>query len=122
MLIKHFTFENALMQEHFNENYMESEKFPSAIFKGKLISDNAIDVSQDGSYEVLLNGQLTIRGISTPLEAPATITVSGDQVTASTVFIARPAEYDIKIPAVVIKNIAEEIKVSTSLTFTTAKK
>ncbi len=122
MLIKHFTFENALMQEHFNENYMESEKFPAAIFKGKLVSDNAIDLSQDGSYEVTLDGQLTIRGISTPLEAPATITVSGDQVSATTVFIARPAEYDIKIPAVVIKNIAEEIKVSTSLTFTIAKK
>jgi polyisoprenoid-binding protein YceI len=122
MLIKHFTFENALMQEHFNENYMESEKFPAAIFKGKLVNNETIDVSQDGTYEVTLKGQLTIRGISTPLETPATITIAGDQVSAVTKFVARPVEYGIKIPAVVIKNIAEEIQVSTSLIFSIAKK
>ncbi len=119
MLIKHFTFENALMQEHFNENYMESEKFPSAIFKGKLAS--TIDISKDGTYPVMLKGELTIRGISTPVETEATITVAGKEITATTKFIAKPVDYDIKIPAVVIKNIAEEIEVTSTLTFTNAK-
>lgn len=119
MLIKHFTFENALMQEHFNENYMESEKFPSAIFKGKLAS--IIDVAKDGSYPVMLKGDLIIRGISTPVETEATITVAGDKITATTKFIAKPVDYDIKIPAVVIKNIADEIEVTSTLTFTNAK-
>ena len=122
MLIKHFTFENALMQEHFNENYMESEKYPAAIFKGKLVHDHGIDLNQDGTHEVMVSGQLTIRGISKPVKTPATITVTGTQVTATTKFIARPADFDIEIPSVVVKNIAEEIEVSTSLAFTIAKK
>lgn len=122
MLIKHFTFENALMQEHFNENYMESEKFPSAIFKGKLVSDKTIDPSEDGTYEVTIKGELTLHGVSQPMESNATITVAGDKVTATTAFIARPAEFGIEIPSVVVKNIAEEIKVSTTLTFSIAKK
>lgn len=121
MLIKHFTFENALMQEHFNENYMESEKFPSAIFKGKLISDEAIDISQNGDYTVSVQGELTIHGVSKPVETSATITIDGEQISASTTFIARPADFDIKIPSVVVKNIAEEIKVTTKLNFTAAK-
>jgi len=120
MLIKHFTFENALMQEHFNENYMESEKFPSAIFKGKLAT--LIDITQDGTYPVMIKGSLTIRGISTPVETEANITVAGEKITATTKFIAKPVDYDIKIPAVVIKNIAEEIEVSSTLTFVNAKK
>lgn len=120
MLIKHFTFENALMQEHFNENYMESEKFPAAIFKGKL--DKVIDVSQDGTHSVMLKGNLTIRGISTPVETEASITVAGDVVSATTKFIAKPVDYEIQIPSVVINNIAEEIEVTSTLTFSNTKK
>jgi len=117
MLIKHFTFENALMQEHFNENYLESDKFPSAIFKGKISEEEAIDLTQDGSHEVTIVGELTIHGVSKPLETTATITIAGDKVTASTEFIAKPADFDIEIPKLVVKNIAEEIKVSTDLSF-----
>lgn len=122
MLIKHFTFENALMQEHFNENYMESEKYPSAIFKGSIVSDKAIDLSQDGTYEVVIKGDLTIHGVQQPTETSATITVAGSSVTASTKFVAKPADFDIEIPSVVVKNIAEEIEVTTTLNFNTDKK
>ncbi|MEM9527256.1 MAG: YceI family protein [Bacteroidota bacterium] len=117
MLIKHFTFENALMQEHFNENYMESEKFPAAIFKGKLESDQPVDLTQDGEYPVTIMGELTIRGIAKPLTAAAQITVSDEELSATTKFIAKPADFDIKIPSVVVKNIAEEIEVTTALAF-----
>lgn len=119
MLIKHFTFENALMQEHFNENYLESEKFPAAIFKGKLESDKPIDISQDGEYPVAIVGELTIHGVAKPLNTEAVITIAGDKVTATTKFIAKPADFDIKIPTVVVKNIAEEIEVTTKLDFPT---
>ncbi|MEM6770079.1 MAG: YceI family protein [Bacteroidota bacterium] len=121
MLIKHFTFENALMQEHFNENYMESEKFPAAIFKGKLAGET-VDLTKDGEYTVEITGNLTIRGINKPLTTEATLVVKGKQVSATTKFIARPADFDIKIPTVVVKNIAEEIEVTTELTFTTTAK
>lgn len=122
MLIKHFTFENALMQEHFNENYLESDKFPSAIFKGKIANEETIDLTQDGTHEVTIAGDLTIHGVSKSIETTATITVAGDQVTAVTEFIAQPADFDIEIPKLVVKNIAEEIKVSTSLTFANTSK
>ncbi|WP_154640189.1 YceI family protein [Lewinella sp. W8] len=121
MLIKHFTFKNALMQEHFNENYMESEKFPAAIFKGKILTDEAIDLSQDGTYSVRVKGGLTIHGVEQAAEATAMITVTDGQVTAKTEFIARPADYDIEIPTVVVRNIAEEIQVTTTLNFSTTK-
>lgn len=122
MLIKHFTFENALMQEHFNENYMESEKYPSAIFKGTIVTDEVIDLSQDGTYEVAIKGNLTIHGVQQATETNATITIAEGMVTASTKFIAKPADFDIEIPSVVVKNIAEEIEVTTTLNFNTAKK
>ena len=122
LLMKSFEFEKALMQEHFNENYMESEKFPSAVFKGNIVSDEAIDLSQDGTYEVAVKGSLNIHGVQQPTETTATITVAGNTVTANTKFIAKPADFDIEIPSVVVKNIAEEIEVTTTLNFNTAKK
>lgn len=117
MLIKHFAFENALMQEHFNENYMESEKFPAAIFKGKIDQAESIDPTLDGDYNVSLKGTLTIHGVTKPLDASATISIVDGKVTANTKFIARPADFDIEIPSVVVKNIAEEIEVTSVLSF-----
>lgn len=119
MLIKHFEFENALMQEHFNENYMESEEFPSAIFKGTLTMDEPIDLNVDGDYEVEVAGTLTIHGVEQPHTGTATITVADRQVSGKAVFIARPKDFDIEIPTVVVRNIAEEIEVTTVLDFST---
>lgn len=117
MLIKHFTFENALMQEHFNENYMESETYPSALFKGTFSTDNPIDVSKDGTHTVTVNGELTIHGVTQSHSGTATITVKDGKVNAQTKFVAKPADFDIDIPTVVVRNIAEEIEVTTSLDF-----
>lgn len=122
MLIKHFTFENALMQEHFNENYMESEKFPAALFKGKIKGDQTVDLAQDGEYTLQIDGELTIHGVSQPLTTEATLLVKGEEVSAVTKFIAKPADFDIKIPSVVVKNIAEEIEVTTELVFVNSVK
>ncbi len=119
MLIKHFEFENALMQEHFNENYMESEKYPSAIFQGTFTSKNPIDLNVDGDYDLTVEGTLTIHGVKQPLTAEAVITVADRQVSAKTAFIARPKDFDIEIPTVVVRNIAEEIEVTTELDFST---
>lgn len=117
MLIKHFEFENALMQEHFNENYMESQKYPSAIFQGTFTPDSPIDLNVDGDYDVNVSGTLTIHGVEQPLNAEAVITIADRQVSAKTAFIARPKDFDIEIPTVVVRNIAEEIEVTTELDF-----
>ena len=71
MLIKHFEFEKKLMQEHFNENYMESEKYPSTLFKGRFTTSNPIDVKKDGTYEVDVTGNITIHGVTKPLNCKA---------------------------------------------------
>ena len=117
MLIKHFTFENALMQEHFNENYMESEKFPSSIFKGSFNSAQDVDLNVDGTYEVEVVGEITIRGIQKPVNCMATMIVKDRTLKATTKFVLKPKDFNIDIPSVVVKNIAEEIEITSELVF-----
>lgn len=112
-----FEFEKSLMQEHFNENYVESEKFPKAIFKGKFSGDNAIDPTQDGEYPVTVEGTMTIHGVTQPITAEGTIVVSGSQVNAQTKFVVQVADHDIKIPKIVFHNIAEEVEVTVNLKY-----
>ena len=110
--VKSFKFEKALMQEHFNENYMESDKYPKAEFKGKIANMSAVNFSKDGRYDVTGTGKLTIHGVTRDVSAPATITVQGGTITAASKFKVRPADYGIKIPGVVSSKIAQEIEVS----------
>ncbi len=119
MLIKDFVFDNSLMQEHFNENYMESDQYPNAIFIGKLISENKIDPKKDGTYAVELEGEIDIHGVKKPLKTNATISISNGKLSADTKFSVMTADHKIKIPKIVIKNIAEKIDVTINLGFDT---
>lgn len=110
--IKSFKFEKALMQEHFNENYMESDKFPKADFKGKLANPGAVNFSKDGSYPVQLQGKLTIHGVTKEVTLPGTVTVKGNAVTAHSKFNVKTADYGIRIPAMVESKIAKQIEVT----------
>ncbi|MBL7866342.1 MAG: YceI family protein, partial [Cyclobacteriaceae bacterium] len=80
VLIKNFIFEKALMQEHFNENYMESSTYPNATFKGALVSLSAVNFSKDGTYKVSVKGTMTIHGVSKEITVPGTITVKNGTV------------------------------------------
>lgn len=111
VLIKNFIFEKALMQEHFNENYMESSKFPSATFKGVLTDLSSVNFGKDGSYKVKAKGTMEIHGVKKELEVPGTITVKGGAVSVKSNFIAAVADYNIDIPGVVRDKIAKEINV-----------
>lgn len=117
--VKSFRFENALMQEHFNENYMESDKFPKAEFKGKLSNTSAVNYTKDGTYNVTSSGQLTIHGVTRTVNIPGTLTVAGKNLTATSKFKVKPTDYGIKIPGVVSGKIAEEIEVSVNSIMTT---
>ncbi len=117
MLIKSFEFKIALMQEHFNENYMESDKFPKAGFKGKIENLSDIDFKKDGSYPAEVTGDMTIHGVTKPVATNGTITVSGNTVTAAAKFTVMPKDYDIDIPAVVENKIAKEIEVNVDVTY-----
>lgn len=113
--IQSFTFEKALMQEHFNENYMESTKYPKGLFKGKVTGDVAF--SKAGTYTVKLVGTMNIHGKDRPMTIPATITVSKEGlVVLESTFIIKPTDHDVEIPSLVVTRIAKEIEVKVKST------
>ncbi|HKL03598.1 MAG TPA: YceI family protein [Cryomorphaceae bacterium] len=114
LLMKSFNFKKALMQEHFNENYVESDKFPKATFKGKVTNLDEVDFTKDGSYPATVTGDMTIHGVTKPIETTGTIEVKGGKVITESKFMVSPEDYDIEIPGVVRDKIAKEIEVTVS--------
>lgn len=114
MKIADFVFPNKLMQEHFNENYMESEKYPTASFKGKI--KEQVDLSKAGTYPVTAEGSLTIHGVTKPVTVKGTIISSGNDLKLDFKFQVKPEEYQIEVPSLVITKIAELIDVSGKMT------
>lgn len=108
--IKSFKFKSGLMEEHFNENYMESDKYPSAEFDGLLVGE--VDYSKDGEKIILAKGKLTIHNVTKEREIPTTMTIKDGKISAKSVFKIKPQDYNIEIPKLVLKNIAEEIEVT----------
>ncbi len=96
MLIKGFKFDNSLMEDHFNENYMESTKFPKAEFKGTISNIASVDFTKDGSYNVTADGNLTIHGVTKKITAKGTIVVKAGKVSLNSSFKIKVKEYGIK--------------------------
>ncbi len=111
VLIKSFHFEKALMEEHFNENYLESTKFPKASFQGKITNASDINFLKDGSYPAAVEGDLTIHGIKQKQTASGTITVSKGKITAVSSFTIKLVDYKIEIPSLVADKISETIEI-----------
>ena len=118
VLIKSFHFERALMEEHFNENYMESEKFPKAVFKGKITNLASVNFSKNGTYEAVVDGELTIRDVTKKLSTKGTIEVLAGGINASSKFKIVPEDYKIEIPGVVRDKIAKDLEVTVTMKFT----
>jgi hypothetical protein len=118
LLVKSFEFKVALMQEHFNENYMESDKLPKSSFKGKLTNLNKIELKKDGIYPAEVSGDLTIHGVTKPVTTTGTIEVKGQTITAKAKFTVSPKDYDIVIPSLVEDKIAKTIDVNVDVTYT----
>jgi len=112
VLMKAFLFERALMQEHFNENYVESDKFPKAFFKGTIADASSIDKSKDGTYPVKVTGKLTLHGVTKDIETMAIFTVKNGALSATTDFKIEAADYDIQIPGVVKDKVAKTISIN----------
>jgi polyisoprenoid-binding protein YceI len=115
VLMKSFEFEKALMQEHFNENYVESDKYPNATFKGKVANLNDLDLTKDGQHEAVIEGELTIHGETQNIQTTGTFDVAGNVINGTSVFMVKPEDYKIKIPNTVMNNIAEEIEVTVDI-------
>lgn len=111
-----FEFKDKLMQEHFNENYLESDKFPSATLE--MTINDEIDFTKDGTYDITLKGTLEIHGVKQEREIKAKLTITNGAPTNATAdFSVKLADYKIKIPKAVVLNIAEVIKVDVGFSF-----
>lgn len=112
LLVKGFTFTKQLMQEHFNENYIESDTYPKSSFVGSYIGD--VDLSKNGKYPVQARGQLTLHGVTKTIDVPAIIEVNNGKVLTTSNFKLNPSDFNIKIPSVVREKIAQQIDVKVS--------
>jgi polyisoprenoid-binding protein YceI len=115
--MKSFEFRKALMQEHFNENYVESDKFPKGTFKGNIANIQSVDFEKDGVYPVKVSGTLTIHGVSRPVSADGTLDVKGNRVGAKSTFTITPQEYNIEIPLLVRAHVAKIIQINVDLQY-----
>ena len=102
-------FNNPLQREHFNENYLESKKYPKAIFTGKIIE--AVDFDKNGVYEVRAKGKLNIHGKEEERIIKGQLQVEGNKIHIQTTFSVLLSDHDIRIPKIVYQKIAEEVHV-----------
>lgn len=113
-LVNGFRFEIALMEEHFNENYMESSKFPKALFKGTIQGFDTHSISNQ-PQELEIEGSLTIHGVTQPIQTMVRIQkISESEISLVTSFIVKPGDFKIEIPKIVKNKIAEEVHVDAS--------
>ena len=113
--ISTFQFEKAFMQQHFNSDYMESDKYPKAIFKGKI--QEHIDVAREGTYPVNVTGDLTVHGITQKRTIPGSVTIKNGILSMASEFMVKCADHHIDIPQILFYHIAESIKVTVSATY-----
>lgn len=115
MLISQFDFKNKLMQEHFNENFMDSKKYPEATFKGKIFEN--IDFKKPGVYHVSATGEFNIHGVERIRTIQGNLTITDSSLTIETQFDVFLADHKIEIPEIVFNKVAEKIRVSSKLNF-----
>jgi len=112
--IKGFMFKNGLMQEHFNENYLESDIYPKSIFKGMINNWDSLAIN-DSTLNIRLVGELTIHGVTKTIEQNATIWRKDGNLVGKCKFIISLEDYDVKIPKIVRQNIAELIEINVNV-------
>jgi len=120
MNMRDFVFPNKLMQEHFNENYIESDKYPNGTFSGKL--DQAIDYSKDGTYDASATGSFTIHGVSKTRTIKGKMKIEGGKINLTSNFEVALTDHKIDVPQIVFVKIAQSIKVKAEYTLSPYKK
>lgn len=117
MLIRGFHFDKSLMEEHFNENYLESEKYPKATFKGVISNFTELDFKTVGNFVAEAKGEIEIHGVKKPLNTIVKFDVSPTKLSAITSFDIAIKEFNIDVPRLVVKNIAEVVEVKAMFDF-----
>jgi len=114
-IVKNFAFVNPKMQEHFNSStWMDSEKFPTATFKGKITNLAAVDFKKDGTYDAEVAGDLTIHGVTKPVKTTGKIIVSGKAVSTNAGFSIKLEDYGVNGPAIGAGKVSTEPKIMIS--------
>lgn len=111
ILVKSFHFDKALMEEHFNENYVESTKYPKATFNGKILNLNSINLTKAGTYTIEVGGDLTIHGVKQYQTATGTITVANNKIEATAKFFIKLSDHKVEIPALVAEKISKTVDI-----------
>jgi polyisoprenoid-binding protein YceI len=116
--ITDFEFKYSAMQDHFNdEDYMHSAKYPNALFKGILLNKDSVDFYKPGTYSSLVEGELTMHGVTNKVKTRATLVIGNGQIIGTTVFNVKLVDYQIKVPQIVFKKIAEVIEVRVNCSY-----
>ncbi|MFM9984523.1 MAG: YceI family protein [Flavobacteriales bacterium] len=122
VLVKGFHFDRALMEEHFNETYMESNTYDKATFKGKIDNISSVNFTKDGTYAVKVSGDLTMHGVTKKITVDGTIAVKGGVISCNAKFYVNPKDYNINIPSAVQDKITNNIEINVSAALAELKK
>ena len=122
VLIKSFEFGLATAKEHFNESYMESDKFPKAVFKGNIIDFDATQFKESGTFDVQVAGEITIRGITKKIEVSGKMKVADEMIHAQSEFELKISDFNISVPELVEHRVAKQLLVKVDMTYSPYKK
>ena len=115
--MKSFHFNNALLEEHFNENYLHTNKFPNGTYKGKLIGFDKAMLTKDGVYNLSSEGTVDMHGVTKPFKSPVILTVKGGVATFECKFTVKATDHNIEIPDLVKPKLMEATPLDATISF-----
>jgi hypothetical protein len=118
--IRGFKFKDDLMEEHFNEKYLESDKYPNATYSGRINED--VDLSKDGTYQVTSTGKLTMHGVEQHVTQKGTAIVKNGEISVQSKFPIAIKDFNITIPKLLFQNIADTVAVTVNIVYQNFKK
>jgi hypothetical protein len=114
VLMKGFEFKKALMQEHFNEDYIESDKYPKGEFKGQILNNESIDYTKEATHQVKVKGQLSVHGQTNEIETDGTVSIKDGKISIASEFPVTIADYKIQVAAFAKNKVAKTVSVRVS--------
>lgn len=117
LLMKSFEFTLPLAEEHFNENYVESHKYPKSTFKGKIVGADQIDFMKQGIIPVLIEGELSIHGVTRKVSEKGELDIQEGKIVGKSQFSINLADYKIKVPRIVEDKVAKTIPLKIEMNY-----
>jgi polyisoprenoid-binding protein YceI len=113
VVMKNFQFAKAAMQDHFNnKQYLDTDQFPTATFDGKIINTDKIDFAKNGKYDAIVEGKMTIRGVTKDIKEKGTVEVKDGKIQLNSVFNVLLSDYNVRIPGNYVNNISNSLQIT----------